>query len=76
MKQNVSPVVFISIIAVVVVVAGFFLWKSSKGVNSGSGRLQSDLNTSAVSNSIKNDPDKFSKEVQDSFNKNKTSTGQ
>ncbi len=75
MKQNVNPAVFISILAVVVVVAGFFLWKSSQGINPGPGKLQSDLKLDDAAKAAQNDPDKFSKAVQDSLNKNKATQG-
>jgi len=69
MKSQVHPAVVIAIIAVVLGVAIFFVYKGSGGVNGGDGKLKSDLNMDGAMKKAEQDPEAFKKAIQDSAKK-------
>jgi hypothetical protein len=70
MKNQLNPKVAFTIIALVLIGAVFFVWKSSNGVNTGSGRMQSNLGP------IEKDPNKLQQEIRQSIEADKKSHGQ
>lgn len=65
MKSQINPVVAVILIVVVVAVAGFLIWRGSQGVNTGSGRLKSDLDFSKM----EKDPVKLQQGIQELLRK-------
>ncbi len=75
MKQQVHPAVVIGVLVVVAIGAIFFVYKGSNGVNSGTGKLQSDLKMDEAAKKADSDPEAFKKSVQDSLKKNNVKVG-
>jgi hypothetical protein len=70
LKTQVNPIVVGVVIALVLLCAGFFMWKSGQGVNGGSGKLQSNLGP------VETNPDKFKQGIADSLKRDQQKHGQ
>lgn len=72
MKSQVNPIVAVVVVVVLLLGAALFFWKGSQGANSGSGKLQSDLNM----DKIEKDPEKLRQSIEESLKKDKERRGQ
>jgi hypothetical protein len=75
MKQQVHPAVVVAVLVVVVLGAVFAIYKGGNGINSGNGKLQSDLKLDEAAKKAQSDPEAFKKEIQDSMKKNNVKMG-
>ena len=75
MKQQIHPAVVVGVLVVVVLGAAFAIYKGGNGINSGNGKLQSDLKMDEASKKAQADPEAFKKEIQDSLKKNNVKMG-
>jgi hypothetical protein len=75
MKNPVHPAIVATAIVLVVAGAVFFLWRGSMGVNTGPGKLQSDLKLDEATQEAQKDPEKFRKAVEESLQKDKARGG-
>ena len=71
MKKQVSPVVAIVIILIALLGVGAFIFKGSQGVNTGPGKLESNLDSSKM----ESDPVKFEAAIKASLEKEKQRGG-
>ncbi|HLK56907.1 MAG TPA: hypothetical protein VKU00_10095 [Chthonomonadaceae bacterium] len=75
MKTAVHPAVVITVIVVVAAGAIFFVWRGSQGINTGPGKMQSDLKMDEAAKKAQQDPEAFRKAVQESLQKDKARNG-
>ena len=75
MKASLPPAVVVGVLLVVVAGVIFFLWHGSQGVNSGPGRMQSDLKMDKATQAAQQNPEEFRKQVEESLKKNGVSSG-
>ena len=70
MKSQVNPIVVVIVLVVVVLGLGLYFWQGSQGVNTGSGKLQSNLGP------IEKDPVKLQQGIEESLQRDKKRRGQ
>jgi hypothetical protein len=75
MKFSLHPAVVAAIVAIVVEDTLFLFWRYSEGVNTGSGRLQSDLKLDAAGKQAAQNPEQFQKSLEESIKRDRERKG-